>query len=104
YCEGCDPDWYEPVLPKGKSEIGMSLDLKNEFSISLRVQKCAFWRLSERKSAENERSRAEDQVLFTVLFITVDHLDLSQSLPNKRCHCCSAGCGTMQQKGKKREK
>jgi hypothetical protein len=27
YCKRSDPDWNEPILPKGKSEIGMSLDL-----------------------------------------------------------------------------
>src|SRR5262249_42540531 len=32
-----DPDWNEPVLPKRKSEIKMSLNLKNEFPVSPRV-------------------------------------------------------------------
>src|SRR5207249_3276551 len=81
-----DPDWNQPVLPKRESKIGMSLDLKNEFPVSSRVQKCAFWRPSKRKTANNKRSGAKDQVLGTVLFLTVKYLDLAQSLPNDRCH------------------
>jgi len=58
-----DPNWNEPILPKGQSEIGMSLDLKNEFPVSPRVQKCAFRRSSKRKTAQHERARAKDEVL-----------------------------------------
>ena len=58
--ERCDPDWNEPVLPKGKSEIGVSLNLKSEFPVSSRVQKCALRRPSKWKTAQNERTRGED--------------------------------------------
>jgi hypothetical protein len=63
YGERGNPDWNQPVLPKGESEIGVSLDLKNEFPVSPRVQKCAFWWPSKRKTAQHERTRGKDQVL-----------------------------------------
>ena len=80
------PDWNEPVLPKRKSEIGMSLNLKNEFPISARVQKCTVWRRAKRKTAQYERAGAKDQVRGTVFFLTVKYLDLPQSLPNDGGH------------------
>jgi len=81
-----DPDWNQPVLTKGESKIGMSPDLKNEFSIFPRMQKCSFLRPLKRETAQNKRARPKDQVLGTVLFLTVKYLDLPQSLPNDRCH------------------
>jgi hypothetical protein len=102
--KGCDPDWNQPVLTKRQSDIGVSLDLKNKFPVPSRVEKRVLRRPSERKPAQNERARAEDQVLPTVFLVPVEYLNLSQSLANKRCHRRRNGIGAMRQKGKKREK
>ena len=73
--ERSHPDWNEAVLPEGQSELRMTEDLKEEFSIASRVKQLVSWRSAERESAEHEGAGVKSELLLAAFALFPDEFD-----------------------------
>ena len=77
-------DRHDSVLSERETVVGMPGHLQNEMSVPPLEKKLTRWRTADRETAENERPRAESEILFSLIPVQTDQLDsveLSKYLP-----------------------
>jgi len=72
--QGSQEDRYEPVLTERHTELWMTSHVEHEPAISAFIQQPVFWKTTDRKAAQDERTRTEAKRLTSLVSVLPDQL------------------------------
>ena len=88
--QSCEEDRNEAILAERHAEFGMPGDLKHELAVAPLIKQLLFRQSPDRQTAQDERTRAETEILILLFAPDTDKLDAAT---------CSSFCREMMSSG-----